>query len=51
MTKAQEIAMHYPRLRVRLDTRAAADYAAAPDKTFEFGLQALLDGLEQELAA
>ncbi|MDX3716337.1 hypothetical protein PV733_47250 [Streptomyces europaeiscabiei] len=34
-----------------MDTQAAADYAAAPDKTFEFGLQALLDGLEQELAA
>ncbi|MFE7794600.1 TetR/AcrR family transcriptional regulator [Streptomyces sp. NPDC057460] len=51
MTKAQEIAMRYPRLRARLDTQAAADYAAAPDKTFEFGLQALLDGLEPELAA
>ncbi|MEU0837575.1 TetR/AcrR family transcriptional regulator C-terminal domain-containing protein [Streptomyces sp. NPDC056231] len=51
MTKAREIAMRYPRLRARLETQAAAEYAAAPDKTFEFGLQALLDGLEQELAA
>ncbi|MFE7357185.1 TetR/AcrR family transcriptional regulator C-terminal domain-containing protein [Streptomyces sp. NPDC057543] len=51
MTKAREIAMCYPRLRARLETQAAAEYAAAPDKTFEFGLQALLDGLEQELAA
>lgn len=51
MVKAQEIARHYPRLRARLETQAAAEYAAAPDQAFEFGLQALLDGLEQELAA
>ncbi|MFH8978605.1 TetR/AcrR family transcriptional regulator [Streptomyces sp. NPDC017890] len=51
MAEAREIAMRYPRLRARLDTQAAADYAAAPDGTFEFGLRALLDGLEQELAA
>ncbi|AKZ60355.1 putative transcriptional regulator [Streptomyces ambofaciens ATCC 23877] len=51
LTKAQEIAMRYPRLRARLETQAATDYAAAPDRTFEFGLRALLDGLEQELAA
>nr|WP_319129909.1 hypothetical protein [Streptomyces europaeiscabiei] len=38
-------------MRARLDTQAAVDYAAAPDKTFEFVLQTLLDGLEQELAA
>ncbi|TDD32221.1 TetR/AcrR family transcriptional regulator [Actinomadura sp. KC06] len=49
MTKAQEIAMNYPRLRARLDTAAAADYAAAPAETFEFGLQALLDGLERNV--
>ncbi|MFF4750766.1 TetR/AcrR family transcriptional regulator [Streptomyces sp. NPDC002514] len=46
MTKAREIAVRYPRLRARLETRAATEYAAAPDKTFEFGLRALLDGLE-----
>jgi AcrR family transcriptional regulator len=50
MAKAQEIAMRYPRLRARLETPAAADYAAAPDDAFEFGLQALLDGLEQQVA-
>ncbi|MEU0375063.1 TetR/AcrR family transcriptional regulator C-terminal domain-containing protein [Streptomyces sp. NPDC006283] len=50
MTKAQEIAMRYPRLRARLETAAATDYAASPDKTFEFGLQSLLDGLERRLA-
>ncbi|MFD9501297.1 TetR/AcrR family transcriptional regulator C-terminal domain-containing protein [Streptomyces sp. NPDC060035] len=48
MAKAREIAMRYPRLRTRLETPAAADYAASPDRTFEFGLQALLDGLEQQ---
>lgn len=51
MTEAREIAMRYPRLRARLETQAATEYAAAPDKTFEFGLQALLDGLERALAA
>ena len=45
MAKAREIAMQFPRLRTRLDT-AAADYAASADNSFEFGLQALLDGLE-----
>ncbi|GGV72784.1 TetR family transcriptional regulator [Streptomyces longisporoflavus] len=51
MAEAREIAVRYPRLRARLETRAAADYAAAPEGTFEFGLRVLLDGLEQELAA
>ncbi len=50
MAKATEVAMDFPRLRARLETPTAADYAAAPDKTFEFGLQALLDGLEGLLA-
>ncbi|MFI0405973.1 TetR/AcrR family transcriptional regulator [Actinomadura sp. 3N508] len=49
MAKAQEIAMGYPRLRARLDTPAAADYAAGPGDAFEFGLQALLDGLERRV--
>ena len=51
MTKAHEIAKGYPRLRARLASPAASDYAAAPDKTFEVGLQALLDGLEGHLTA
>ncbi|MFH8760362.1 TetR/AcrR family transcriptional regulator [Streptomyces atroolivaceus] len=51
MAEAREIATRYPRLRARLETQAAADYAAAPEGTFEFGLRVLLDGLEQELAA
>jgi AcrR family transcriptional regulator len=49
MAKAAETAAGFPRLRARLET-AAADYAAAPDNTFEFGLQAILDGLEARLA-
>ncbi|MFB6876452.1 TetR/AcrR family transcriptional regulator [Streptomyces sp. NPDC056323] len=50
MTRAQEIAMRYPRLRARLETPAATGYAAAPDETFELGLHALLDGLEKQYA-
>jgi AcrR family transcriptional regulator len=45
MAKAHQIAMRYPHLRTRLETPAAAGYAATPDQTFEFGLHALLDGL------
>jgi hypothetical protein len=48
MAKAREIATQFPRLRARLDI-AAADYAAAPDNTFEFGLHAILDGLQTQL--
>jgi AcrR family transcriptional regulator len=48
--KAREIATEFPRLRVRLDT-ASAHYAAAPEHSFEFGLQAILDGLEAQLSA
>jgi AcrR family transcriptional regulator len=49
MTKAKEVAMDYPNLRKRLSTPAAEDYAAAPDNTFTFGLQTILDGLESRL--
>jgi AcrR family transcriptional regulator len=51
MTRATETAMQFPRLRERLGTTAARGYAAAPDSTFEFGLQSLLDGFEARLAA
>jgi AcrR family transcriptional regulator len=50
MAEAGQIAARFPRLRARLET-AAADYGAAPDNSFEFGLQALLDGLEAQLIA
>ncbi|ROP47840.1 TetR/AcrR family transcriptional regulator [Streptomyces sp. PanSC9] len=49
MTRATEIAKQFPRLRERLDTTAATEYVAAPDRTFEFGLQSLLDGFETRL--
>ncbi len=50
LANAREIATQFPRLRARLDT-AAADYGAVPANTFEFGLQAILDGLEAQLTA
>ncbi|MEU4539420.1 TetR/AcrR family transcriptional regulator [Streptosporangium sp. NPDC023825] len=50
MAKATEVAMGFPRLRTRLETPTATDYTAAPDRTFEFGLQVLLDGLEGRLS-
>jgi hypothetical protein len=50
MAEAREIATQFHRLRARLET-AAADYGAAPDNSFEIGLQAILDGLEVHLAA
>src|SRR5262249_38065071 len=48
MAKAREIAAQFPRLRARLGT-AAAEYGASPEDTFEFGLQAILDGLQAQL--
>ncbi|MEV6946260.1 TetR/AcrR family transcriptional regulator C-terminal domain-containing protein [Streptomyces sp. NPDC051172] len=51
MARATETAMQFPRLRERLDTPAATEYAAAPDYTFAFGLQSLLDGFEAALTA
>jgi hypothetical protein len=50
MAKARAIAAQFPRLRVRLGTAAAA-YAASPEHSFEFGLQAILDGLASQLSA
>ncbi|TWD73067.1 TetR family transcriptional regulator [Kribbella amoyensis] len=49
MAQAQAIGLRYPYLRARLETPAGTTYAAAPERTFEFGLQALLDGLHREL--
>jgi AcrR family transcriptional regulator len=46
MAKAKELAAQFPRLRARLETRAATEYGAAPENTFEFGLRAILDGLD-----
>ncbi len=51
VVRASEIGMRFPRLRARLEGGAAVGYAAPPDKSFEFGLQAIFDGLEARLAA
>jgi AcrR family transcriptional regulator len=45
-----EIAARFPRLRARLGL-ASAEYAAAPEGSFAFGLAAVLDGLDARLAA
>jgi len=44
MAQAREIGAQFPRLQARLG-HASADYGAAPDDSFEFGLQTILDGL------
>jgi AcrR family transcriptional regulator len=44
-----EVAAQFPRLRARLGLPSAG-YGAAPSGSFEFGLQAVLDGLEARLA-
>ncbi|MCT7351009.1 TetR/AcrR family transcriptional regulator C-terminal domain-containing protein [Streptomyces sp. 15-116A] len=49
MAKAREIGLRCPRLRARLETTAAAEYAASPEQTFEAGLHALLDGLARRI--
>jgi AcrR family transcriptional regulator len=49
MAQARDIAVRFPRLQARLGN-ASADYGAAPDDSFEFGLQAILDGLAAQLA-
>jgi hypothetical protein len=51
IARASEIARRFPRLRARLEAGQAAEYAAPPDKSFEFGLQAIFEGLEARLAA
>jgi AcrR family transcriptional regulator len=50
MSRATEIAAEFPRLRARIDS-ADAEYAAAPEGSFEFGLSVILDGLAARRAA
>ena len=47
--EAASVAAEFPRLRARLNTSAATEYAAAPDDTFDFGLRAILDGFATRL--
>ena len=49
MARYRELASQFPRLRSRMDSAVMAD-GAAPADSFEFGLQALLEGLAQRLA-
>ena len=49
LAQATAIAAEFPRLAARLAVgvgAAALDYGAAPEGSFEFGLRAILDGLE-----
>jgi AcrR family transcriptional regulator len=48
IARAAEVAETFPRLRARLNT-AAAGYNQAPEATFDHGLNALLNGLADEL--
>ncbi|TDW15251.1 TetR/AcrR family transcriptional regulator [Kribbella kalugense] len=50
MTAARSQASQFRHLRARMGTTAAAEYAAEPDNTFEFGLQSILDGFAARLA-
>jgi Tetracyclin repressor-like, C-terminal domain len=50
MAEAIEIGMRFPRLRARVEGGAEVGYATAPEHSFEFGLQVILDGLQNELA-
>ncbi|MBL1087237.1 TetR/AcrR family transcriptional regulator C-terminal domain-containing protein [Streptomyces actinomycinicus] len=45
LARAAETAEPFPRLRARLHTPAATEYAAAPEGTYAAGLRALLAGL------
>jgi hypothetical protein len=45
MAKVRAVAVQFPRLRGAIDS-PAADYGAAPEGSFPFGLEAILDGLE-----
>lgn len=51
VTWATGIAAQYPRLRARLEAQADEDPAEIARRKFEFGVEAILDGLEARLAA
>jgi AcrR family transcriptional regulator len=50
VARSTEIARDFPRLRERIGSAAATDYAASPEGSFEFGLQTILDGLAARLS-
>ena len=45
---AKEIATQFPQLRTRVES-GATEYGAAPENSFEIGLEVILDGLEAQL--
>jgi AcrR family transcriptional regulator len=49
MAQQMEIAMQFPRLRARAQSIDSNDYYAAPEKSFEIGLEAIFDSLERQL--
>jgi AcrR family transcriptional regulator len=49
LARAGEIASQFPRLRARMGG-VSSSYGGAHESTFELGLQAILDGLEAQLA-
>ncbi|MCC5478252.1 TetR/AcrR family transcriptional regulator [Streptomyces barringtoniae] len=51
LAKAAQAAEPFPRLRARLGTTAATEYAAAADGSYAAGLRALLEGLRPEDSA
>lgn len=51
MARASDIAKQFPRLRNRSEGLGAADYAATPEKSFDVGLEAIFDGLEDQRAS
>lgn len=51
IAEALQVAMQFPRLRARGQAWQDADRAAAGEQSFEYGLEAILDGLQAQLAA
>ena len=49
VARASEIAKRFPRLRARIKTGVPVKYGSAPARSFELGLEAILDGLESRL--
>ncbi|HEX5113563.1 MAG TPA: TetR/AcrR family transcriptional regulator [Pseudonocardiaceae bacterium] len=50
IAKQTEVAMAFPRLRARIESVDDTDYYSAPDKSFEFGLETIFDGLDRQLS-
>ncbi|RAG85042.1 TetR/AcrR family transcriptional regulator [Streptacidiphilus pinicola] len=49
LEEAKEVALRFPRLRERLEGATETGYGSAPGRSFEFGLRAVLDGLEHRI--